>query len=512
MRDAIGIAFLPVSGDAIRIVSLLPVRDAIGIALLPVRWHSGLARRDWHRVATSAVAFGACHCGFGAFPHRSMFRTLCILVSLLLPHVRASAQIYADISVSEGASSLGTFRVRLHHEAVPRPVANFIGLATGERNWVSPETGAVQIGVPYYDGLVFHRLIHNFMIQGGDPLGTGAGGPVYVFQDQFDPALRHSGRYVVSMANSGVNSNGSQFFITLAAAAHLDDLHSVFGTVIDDATYPDSRALIDGFASGTDFPTDGGDRPLTPITIDSVVISGPDLDSFDLDDPALGLPQVDGLPIRLRHDAASEAFFLQWSRQRKWDYPLYYSADLETWTRATNLLSMDADAEAEVTVTDLFSGDRGFVTMAAVDYGHTPDLPQSIFEGGDSLLLEIDGGTLTLVFDGDGAGSWSFEADGGAVTNGLIDQYGAPQNVRLFSIPESGLFTSQSTPTFARSLAAREVVVIFDGPVGPNQITAIQPQISFHTEATGWYTGPVDSDLGLPGPFRGTFEWIPAVP
>jgi len=80
-----------------------------------------------------------------------------------------SAQIYADVSVSHGTSALGTFRIQLHHDKTPRTVANFIGLATGQRNWINPISGRVQIGKPYYDGLTFHRLIHNFMIQGGDP-------------------------------------------------------------------------------------------------------------------------------------------------------------------------------------------------------------------------------------------------------------------------------------------------------------------------------------------------------
>jgi peptidyl-prolyl cis-trans isomerase A (cyclophilin A) len=443
-----------------------------------------------------------------------LFRLLCCPLAFALLHVSASAQIYADFAIAEGGSPLGTFRVELHHERAPRPVANFIGLATGARNWISPETGAVQIGVPYYDGLRFHRLVHDFVIQGGDPLGTGAGGPGYVFQDQFDPTLRHVGPYVLSMAHAGPHSNGSQFFITLAAAPGLDDLHSVFGTVIDDASFPGSRALIDGFMSSADFPTDAQDRPLTALSIDSVTLSGPDLAGFDLEDPALGLPKVDGLALRLRHDATAGSFFVQWAREGKWDYAVYSSPDLQTWTRADNLLSMDAAPGAEVDVSGLFAGSRGFATMAAVDYGHTPDLPQTIFAAGDRLNLEIDGGRLSLDFDGNGAGSWSFEEDGGAVTSGLITQYGAPQDSSLFSIPESGLFSSGSmgVSTLARSLAAREVVVFFDGPVGPNAITAIQPVISFHTDTTGWYSGPVNAESALPGPFRGTFEWVPAAP
>ncbi|MDQ8196351.1 peptidylprolyl isomerase [Coraliomargarita sp. SDUM461004] len=438
-----------------------------------------------------------------------MQRILLFLLLSLLVTVRLTAQIYADISLAEGGTSLGSIRVQLHHQAAPRTVANFIGLATGERAWISPTTGAVQSGVPYYDGLSFHRLIHDFMIQGGDPLGTGASGPGYVFQDEFDPSLRHNGSYVVSMANSGVNSNGSQFFITLEDSSHLDDLHTVFGIVIDDASVPGSRAVIDAFKSSDNFPTDSSDRPLTPISIESVSFSGPDLASFDIHDPALGLPTVHGIKLRLRHDVENSQFFLQWSRQHKWDYPLYYGNDLESWTRVTNILSMGNDSAAEVELTNLFAGDRGFVTMAGVDYSHTPDLPADIFSAGDTLVMAVEGGTLTLTFDGAGAGTWSFEDTDAIVTTGAITQYYRPNTSTLYGIPTSGIFTSPNYYTYARSLAAREVVVFFDGPVGPYGITAIQAQLSFHSDSSGWYNGPVNADETLTSPFRGTFTWAP---
>lgn len=446
------------------------------------------------------------------FHSRLVRFTLLLLLLSLLACGRLSAQIYADVSVSEDGQSLGTFRIELHHETVPRIVANFVGLASGQRAWVSPVNGAVQVGVPYYDGLTFHRLDHDFIIQAGDPLGTGSGGPGYVFQDQFDPSLRHNGSYVVSMANSGVNSNGSQFFITLTATSFLDDLHSVFGTVINDASFPGSRALIDSFKSSANFPTDGNERPLTPLTIDSVTLSGPDLASFDVEDPSLGLPSVEGLPLELLYDSTSSRFDARWSRQGKWDYPLYYSDDLGIWTRATNVLSMNAELDSEIEVSGLFQGDRGFITMAAIDYTHTPDLPVDIFDSGDSLVMEVDGGTLTLLFDGVSSGSWSFEDTNQVITNGAISSYGRPQGSVLFGIPSTGRFTSPSSYTYARSLAARDLIVFFDGPVGPNQITAIQPELSFHTGTSGWYNGPVNSNLGLPGPFRGTFTWVPAGP
>ncbi len=148
--------------------------------------------------------------------------------------------------------------------------------------------------------------------------------------------------------------------------------------------------------------------------------------------------------------------------------------------------------------------------MAAVDYTHTPDLPENVFGADDSIVMEIDGGTLTLVFDGAGGGDWSFEDASDTVTSGSITEYGSPQDSRLFGIPDSGFFTSPPEYSYARSLAAREVLVFFDGPVGPHEITAIQPQLSFHTGTSGWYNGPANADGDLPAPFRGTFDRVAA--
>ena len=343
----------------------------------------------------------------------------------LLFTASARAQIYADVSVSHDGNALGVFRIDLHHETAPRTVANFVGLATGERAWVDPETGAVMEDTPYYDGLLFHRLIHSFVIQGGDPLGTGGGGPGYVFQDEFNPSLRHDGRYVVSMANSGVNSNGSQFFITLAAAGNLDDLHSVFGTVIDDATHPNGRAIIDGFTSTTNFPTDAADRPLAPIVIESVVVSGPDLAGFDIDDPALGLPAVERRWMRL--ESREEGDFLIWNGKDRVEGPLRFSGDLQGWSLGGYVLTMGGESEVEVEVTALVGPGTTFFSFPAVDYSHTPDLPPNIFQAGDAVALETGGGTLTVTFDGAGGGTWLFEENGGRNHLGQSGQFFFPR-------------------------------------------------------------------------------------
>ena len=127
----------------------------------------------------------------------------------------------------------GDIEVELYDERAPRTVDNFVGLATGGKTWTDPETGEEVEGEPLYDDVAFHRVIEDFMIQGGDPTETGRGGPGYEFDDEFHDELRHDDEGILSMANSGPNTNGSQFFITLAAQPHLDDKHAVFGSVTD---------------------------------------------------------------------------------------------------------------------------------------------------------------------------------------------------------------------------------------------------------------------------------------
>ncbi len=166
--------------------------------------------------------------------------------------------LYAHFTTSDG-----NFTVRLFDAEAPNTVANFVGLADGSKEWTDPRTGQ-KAKKPYYDGTVFHRVIDGFMIQGGDPLGQGTGGPGYKFADEFSPKLRHSKAGILSMANRGPNTNGGQFFITLAATPWLDDRHSVFGEVTD------GMEIIKKIGST---PTSKpGDRPVKPITIESVKI------------------------------------------------------------------------------------------------------------------------------------------------------------------------------------------------------------------------------------------------
>jgi len=160
-------------------------------------------------------------------------------------------------------TSEGNFTARLFDVEVPKTVANFAGLAEGTIEWTDPRTGK-KTKDPYYNGTVFHRVIADFMIQGGDPLGQGTGGPGYKFADEFSPKLRHSKPGILSMANSGPNTNGGQFFITLVPTGWLDNKHSVFGEVTEGMDVVNKIGK-----TATSKP---GDRPLKPITINSVTI------------------------------------------------------------------------------------------------------------------------------------------------------------------------------------------------------------------------------------------------
>ncbi|MFH1438507.1 MAG: peptidylprolyl isomerase [Pseudomonadota bacterium] len=160
-------------------------------------------------------------------------------------------------------TSMGTIEIKLFDKEAPKTVANFAGLAEGSKTWKNPGTGA-QENRPFFDGLIFHRVIKGFMIQGGCPLGEGYGGPGYEFEDEFHPGLTFNRPGLLAMANSGPNTNGSQFFITQVSTPHLNNLHTIFGEVIGGF---DVVLKIAGTRVGPD------DKPVTPITLNKVTIT-----------------------------------------------------------------------------------------------------------------------------------------------------------------------------------------------------------------------------------------------
>jgi peptidyl-prolyl cis-trans isomerase A (cyclophilin A) len=166
--------------------------------------------------------------------------------------------VYAKFTTTEG-----NFTIRLFEAEAPKTVASFIGLAEGTKEWTDPRTGQ-KVKKPYYNGIIFHRVIAGFMIQGGDPLGQGTGGPGFNIEDEFNPKVKHDKAGILSMANTGrPNTGGGQFFITLAPTPWLDGKHTVFGEVVEG---------IDVITKIGTTKTLPGDRPVKDIVMQTVVI------------------------------------------------------------------------------------------------------------------------------------------------------------------------------------------------------------------------------------------------
>ena len=159
-------------------------------------------------------------------------------------------------------TSQGNIVIKLLEKEAPNTVANFVGLAEGTKEFTNERTGAKEKRA-YFDGLVFHRVIPDFMIQGGCPLGTGTGDPGYKFADEFHPSLKHNKAGKLSMANSGPGTNGSQFFLTVAPTPWLDNKHTIFGEIVEGQDVADKVSKL---------PRDSSDRPRTPVTIQKLRI------------------------------------------------------------------------------------------------------------------------------------------------------------------------------------------------------------------------------------------------
>ncbi|QTN33076.1 peptidylprolyl isomerase [Akkermansiaceae bacterium] len=403
-------------------------------------------------------------------------------VTLLAAFLAApvQAQIYADFTVSSGGNPLGTFRVLLEHAKAPRTCANFIGLASGRRPWVDVRTGAVRTNRPYYDGLTFHRLIHSFVIQGGSPNGQGTDGPGYSILDEYHPDLRHSSQYVLSMAKAGSpNTGGSQFFITLRATPELDNKHSVFGTVIS------GTEIIDGFKNPANFPVGAGDKPSTPITMDSVVISGPGYAGFDISAPGLRLPHLAENRIAITRDAALQTMTAVFDRKPQTEYRAFGSPDLVAWADHGIVLSMDGENAFQLTV-DSRPEPSYFLRVPAVNYGDVPNAPADLGDGGKTVRIRFGGGDfLDISPNGSGGGTWADNAGG----TGTISQTSWTD-----SAPDTGVFSVSNSSAFFIPLGDFRTTLL--NYPGPGENINLATWLSFHTPTSGWTeeigNGPVN--------------------
>jgi peptidyl-prolyl cis-trans isomerase A (cyclophilin A) len=327
--------------------------------------------------------------------------------------------IYADFN-----TSMGSFTCRLEYATAPKAVANFIGLATGQRAWLELPSGIVKTN-PFFNGLTFHRVIAGFMNQGGSPNGLGTDGPGYSFVDEFSPALRHDSFGVLSMANSGPDSNGSQFFVTAGPTPWLDDLHTVFGRLVGGSNVV---YAINNVA------TDSNNKPLTNVVIHSVTIRrvGTAAQAFDIH--AQGLPVV----IHPATDIAKQStdVVLRFSNLLYADNRIYTSTNLFQWTGAE--LGIEVTAPVSNSVTRTASLPAQFFRFAQIQYGSSTFAPKNVHNR--TLTLRFNTyGTNVIVFNSSGGGTYNWSIGyTGTVTGYTWMQ--EPYRGRLWPIYLSGLY------------------------------------------------------------------------
>ncbi len=216
--------------------------------------------------------------------------------------------LYVTFTIKRAAVNLGDFTCSLNYQLAPRTTANFVRLATGSGGWLDFRTGSAS-RKPFYDGITFHRVVAGFVIQGGSPNGLGTDGPGYTIKDEFHPSLRHSKAGILSMANSGLNSNSSQFFVTLGATPWLDDVHSVFGEVVENLSIAQSVQAGDVIERAT------------------IIRVGTAAQAFDPD--AQSLPTVvDTIPTLLRN---ASTYRLDYPQSDDAEYFVFHSPDLANW-------------------------------------------------------------------------------------------------------------------------------------------------------------------------------------
>lgn len=370
---------------------------------------------------------------------------------------RARAQgdgIYADFT-----TSMGDFTCMLDFTNAPRTAANFIGLATGERPWLDLTTGLVR-SFPFYDGVTFHRVIAGLMIQGGSRNGRGTDGPGYAFEDEFSPSLRYDSFGVLAMANSGPDSNGSQFFIAVSPQSGWNDAYSVFGRLVSGSNVVYAINHV---------ATDANDKPLTNVVIQTVSIRRIGQAAQEFDIHAQGLPGVTNLALHL--SMASTNLSLSFSNRLYTENWLYWSSNLLQWT------NLDLGIEAGPSFTNVIAHDKGgaeqFFRLAQARYSTALYPPRNLL--GRTLTLNLDGGgTFNVGFDSSGGGSYSWTLGG---TN-------AVSNYAWYQSP----FTGKLWPLQMVGIVDMTLTLRFDDGTGGSVSGTAYPSTSSPFAVTGTFT------------------------
>jgi cyclophilin family peptidyl-prolyl cis-trans isomerase len=311
--------------------------------------------------------------------------------------------IYADFT-----TSMGSFTCRLEYAIAPKAVASFIGLATGARPWLDLPTGAARTNA-FYNGLTFHRVVPGFVIQAGSPNGQGTDGPGYVFPDEISPALRFTNTGILAMANTGTNSNGSQFFITATNTPSLNDGYTIFGEL---AGGTNVVLAINQVA------TNGNSQPLTNVYIQTVGIRRIGSAALAFDINAQNLPMVSNLSLQISRGTGQVS--LSFSNRLYGDNRLYSSTNLfsptpellgiEIGSPITNAVSRSTDAPAR------------FYSLAQIQYPSSTFAPKTVFGRKVTLNFNSGVGTITNNFDSVGSGTYSYTTTSGT-SQGTITGY-----------------------------------------------------------------------------------------
>jgi peptidyl-prolyl cis-trans isomerase A (cyclophilin A) len=340
----------------------------------------------------------------------------------------------AGLIIATVDTNLGDITIQLDYLHSPKTVANFMRLATGNMPWIDESTGIVQFNRPFYNGLTFHKVTSGIRSETGSRNGIGNDGPGYTFPDETDNGLSHDAAYVVSMSNSGPNTNGSRFFITAAAQTHLDGKHTVFGLVAD----TESQAVCDAINTTA---TDGAGRPIVPVVINSIDIFKINT-SFDPN--AQGIPDVTAPPTEVAIFNSTNVFlhFIQPNRSLA---QVFYSPDCKNWNSTRRY--RDPEDGPLFPLFDMrpqtAGQSRSFFAASVVLYAADAVFPDTIAER--TLRATHVGApvstTITYVFNSKGGGTYSSKTLGGGTSGDITsydyipDGYGAWLTIHTSGLP-----------------------------------------------------------------------------
>jgi len=351
-----------------------------------------------------------------------------VLTSLLVSNLSAvptDPGLYAVFNVSWGnPAQAGSFTAKLHYDKAPVAVANFVTLTEGTRSWVQVDTGRVS-KIPFYQDTTFHWVMAGFVIQGGSPNGLGSDGPGYAFKDEFHADLRHSAAGKLSMANSGIHSNGGQFIVTLGAAAWLDDAHTLFGEVVENLSIVQAIGLT---------PVYDGGRPLAKVTLHSVTIVRQGAAAQAWDPLAQPLPVITvGAASLTRSGLSGNDLNIDWPRPGGGQVTTYKSTDFVNWAYFGSGFDHDPRVEDGVElVAEVTDTAQHFFRLVRAQYPDGIRTPLTTLGYRAVMTIDNANGTLIADFTGPTTGSYTYTQIGGTPATGPIDfYYFDPEPLRL---------------------------------------------------------------------------------